>query len=188
MPSRSLPPGLHPSTRIPARCSAGSNASGRRHQEGRHEDHIQTRLANLSNNRFAYDTLHKRLQELAFLNKGVRIRFQDARNNEGEEFYYERGILEFVEHLNRASEAIHLDRDLSGRRFGGRDILLKSCCNTHLNSRKMCAHVNNIHTHEGGTHVSGFRSALTRYCSILTARRKTSSKIFKSQAMISAKV
>ena len=48
----------------------------------------------------SYDTLHKRLQELAYLNRGVRIIFHDERNNEGEEFCYERGIIEFVEYLN----------------------------------------------------------------------------------------
>jgi DNA gyrase subunit B len=42
--------------------------------------------------KFSYDTLHKRLQELAFLNRGVRIKFFDERSNEGEEFYYERGL------------------------------------------------------------------------------------------------
>jgi DNA gyrase subunit B len=57
--------------------------------------------------KFTYDALHKRLQELAFLNRGVRIKFFDERSNEGEEFCYERGIVEFVEHLNRSSEIIH---------------------------------------------------------------------------------
>ncbi len=111
--------------------------------------------------RFAYDTLYKRLQELAFLNKGVRIRYHDARNNEGEEFYYERGILEFVEHLNRASEAIHsdviyLDGAAEGVTF---EIALQYSAEFTENVH---SYVNNIHTHEGGTHVSGFRAALTR--------------------------
>src|SRR5262245_58399629 len=50
--------------------------------------------------KFAFDALYKRLQELAFLNRGVRIIFQDQRNGEGDNFCYERGILEFVEYLN----------------------------------------------------------------------------------------
>ena len=58
------------------------------------------------------------LQELAFLNSGVRIRFHDTRVDEGDEFYYERGIIEFVEHLNRASDALHQRCDLLLRRSG----------------------------------------------------------------------
>ncbi|RMF44715.1 MAG: DNA gyrase subunit B, partial [Planctomycetota bacterium] len=50
------------------------------------------------NTKFDFDTLYKRLQELAFLNAGIRIKFYDARIGEGDEFYYERGIVEFVEH------------------------------------------------------------------------------------------
>ena len=57
--------------------------------------------------KFEYNVLNKRLQELAFLNSGVRIIFKDARTNEGDEFYYERGIIEYVEHINRSSDAIH---------------------------------------------------------------------------------
>jgi DNA gyrase subunit B len=111
--------------------------------------------------RFAYDTLHKRLQELAFLNRGVRIKFLDARNDEGDEFFYERGIVEFVEHLNRASEPIHADVVyLDGESEGvGFEIALQY---TSEYTENVQSYVNNIHTHEGGTHVSGFRSALTR--------------------------
>ncbi|MEE2706762.1 MAG: ATP-binding protein, partial [Planctomycetota bacterium] len=57
--------------------------------------------------KFSYDALHRRLQELAFLNRGVRIVFHDERVDQGEEFCYERGIIEFVEHLNSASETLH---------------------------------------------------------------------------------
>ncbi|MFW6114406.1 MAG: ATP-binding protein, partial [bacterium] len=59
--------------------------------------------------KFVYDLLHKRLQELAFLNSGVHIIFFDERINQGEEFLYERGIVQFVEHLNRASDPLHKD-------------------------------------------------------------------------------
>ena len=57
--------------------------------------------------KFEYNVLNKRLQELAFLNSGVRIIFKDARTGEGDEFYYERGIIEYVEHINRTSDPIH---------------------------------------------------------------------------------
>jgi DNA gyrase subunit B len=113
------------------------------------------------NTKFVYDTLYKRLQELAFLNRGIRIHFLDTRNNEGEQFYYERGIVEFVEYLNRASEAIHsdviyLEAELEGV---GMEIALQY---SGEYTENVHSYVNNIHTHEGGTHVSGFRSALTR--------------------------
>src|SRR5688572_17227141 len=61
------------------------------------------------NTKFVYATLVKRLQELAFLNRGVKIAIHDARNNESETFQYEDGIREYVKYLNRASEAVHAD-------------------------------------------------------------------------------
>ncbi len=113
------------------------------------------------NTKFSFDTLYKRLQELAFLNSGVRIRFRDERIGEGDEFYYERGIVEFVEHLNRASDVIHNDVILiSGEKDGvGYEIALQYSTEYTENLQ---SYVNNIHTVEGGTHVSGFRAALTR--------------------------
>ena len=111
--------------------------------------------------RFEYGILHKRLQELAFLNSGVRIVFRDARNDEGDEFHFERGIIEFVEYLNRSSDPIHSDVIyLNGEQDGvGFEIALQYTTDLTENAH---SYVNNINTHEGGTHVSGFRSALTR--------------------------
>jgi len=108
-----------------------------------------------------YDTLYKRLMELAFLNRGVRITFRDERSGDGDDFCYERGIVEFVEYLNRASEAIHpeivfFEGEVEGV---GYQIALQYAAEYTENVH---SYVNNIHTHEGGTHVSGFRSALTR--------------------------
>lgn len=113
------------------------------------------------NTKFNFDTLYKRLQELAFLNSGVRIRFTDERIGESDEFYYERGIVEFVEHLNRASDAVHPDVLLiEGEREGvGYQVAMQYSTEYTENVQ---SYVNNIHTIEGGTHVSGFRSALTR--------------------------
>ncbi len=111
--------------------------------------------------KFEYGILHKRLQELAFLNSGVRILFHDARTGDGDEFYYERGLIEFIEHLNRASDAIHPEVIyLNGEQEGvGYEVALQYT--TEL-TENVHSYVNNINTHEGGTHVSGFRSALTR--------------------------
>ena len=111
--------------------------------------------------KFEYNVLNKRLQELAFLNSGVRIIFKDARTGEGEEFYYERGIIEYVEHINRSSDPIHSDVIyMQGEQDDvGYEIAFQYT--TDL-SESVHSYVNNINTHEGGTHVSGFRSAITR--------------------------
>ncbi len=114
-----------------------------------------------STTKYSFDTLYKRLQELAFLNSGVHIKFLDERNGESGDFKYERGILEFVEHLNRASDVLHSDViHMQGSREGVEyEIALQY--NTDF-TETVQSYVNNIHTIEGGTHVSGFRSALTR--------------------------
>ncbi|WP_286177956.1 DNA gyrase subunit B [Stieleria mannarensis] len=111
--------------------------------------------------KYSFDTLYKRLQELAFLNSGVRITFLDERNGEGGDFKYERGITEFVEHLNRASDPLHSDViSIVGEKDGCQyEIALQYSTEYTENVQ---SYVNNIHTIEGGTHVSGFRSALTR--------------------------
>ena len=111
--------------------------------------------------KFQYDVLQKRLRELAFLNNGVRIKFHDERNGETEEFYFERGIVEFVEYLNRASEPIHADvvhvhGESEGVQF---DVAMQYASEYTEN---LHSYVNNIHTPDGGTHVVGFRTALTR--------------------------
>jgi len=111
--------------------------------------------------KFQFDTLLKRLQELAFLNSGVRIKFLDERNGEGGDFLYERGIVEFVEHLNRASDAIHADvLHFTGARDGVEYEIAMQYSTEYTETVQ--SYVNNIHTIEGGTHVSGFRTALTR--------------------------
>jgi len=113
------------------------------------------------NTKFVYDTLVKRLQDLAFLNSGVRIKCRDDRNNQVDEFYYERGIVEFVEHLNRASEVVHKDViSIEGEKDGvSYEVALQY---SEEYTENLHSYVNNIHTIEGGTHVSGFRAALTR--------------------------
>ena len=111
--------------------------------------------------KYNFDTLQKRLQELAFLNSGVRIKFLDERNGEGGDYQYDRGIVEFVEHLNRASDVLHGDViQFVGEKDGVEyDMALQY--STEF-TETVQSYVNNIHTIEGGTHVSGFRSALTR--------------------------
>ncbi|HEX4131167.1 MAG TPA: DNA gyrase subunit B [Pirellulales bacterium] len=111
--------------------------------------------------KFNYSTLHRRLQELAFLNKGVEIAFFDQRTNEGETFRYERGIIEFVEYLNRAAEPAHADVIyIAGEAEGvGYEIAMQYTTDFTENTYSF---VNNISTIEGGTHVAGFRTGVTR--------------------------
>jgi DNA gyrase subunit B len=111
--------------------------------------------------KFETSVLHKRLQELAFLNSGVRIVFKDERNGEGDEFCYQRGIIEFVEYINRSSDPLHNDvMFFQGEEQGvGFEVAIQYTTDITENVH---SYVNNIHTHEGGTHVSGFRTALTR--------------------------
>jgi DNA gyrase subunit B len=111
--------------------------------------------------KFVYNTLHRRLQELAFLNRGVKIVFRDERTGDGETFQYERGILAFVEYLNRASEPLHADIIyIAGEHEGvGIEVAMQY---SGEYTENVHSYVNNISTTEGGTHVSGFRAALTR--------------------------
>ena len=111
--------------------------------------------------KFEYSTLHKRLHELSFLNKGVRIKFRDERNGEEDEFYAENGIVSFVEYLNRSNDPIHADIvHYEGEQENVQYEVALQYSTEHVENVR--SFVNNIHTHEGGTHVSGFRSALTR--------------------------
>jgi DNA gyrase subunit B len=111
--------------------------------------------------KFSWDILSRRLRELAFLNSGVRITFTDAATGNTESYFYERGVEEFVEHLNKASDPIHSDViTIKGSGEGvSWDIALQY---TGEYTESLHSYVNNISTTEGGTHVSGFRSALTR--------------------------
>jgi len=111
--------------------------------------------------KFAYATLLKRLQELAFLNRGVRISLHDARSGEGESFRYDDGIREYVLHLNRASEPVHPDVLYVEADAEGVNVEVALQYSGEY-TENVHSYVNNINTTEGGTHLSGFRSALTR--------------------------
>ena len=113
---------------------------------------------------FDYDVLEKRLRELSFLNRGIRIRLTDERSDEPkiEEFFSSGGLAEFVAYLNRAQTPIHPPVVLSGRdeeRAVEVDVALQY--NESI-SEMVVSYCNNIHTIEGGTHLTGFRAALTR--------------------------
>jgi DNA gyrase subunit B len=110
---------------------------------------------------FSFDTLAQRLRELAFLNAGVLITLDDERDGKSHKFRYEGGIVSFVDHLNKNKAAVN-DKPIFMRGDrDGIDVEVALQWNDGY-SETLYAFANNINTHEGGTHVSGFRSALTR--------------------------
>jgi len=111
--------------------------------------------------KFVYDTLHKRLQELAFLNAGLRIRITDERTGQSDEFHYELGLIEFVQHLNRTDNPLFSQViSISGEQENVQvEVALQYNDGSTENIRTFA---NNIYNLEGGTHLSGFKSALTR--------------------------
>ncbi len=110
---------------------------------------------------FNFDVLSQRLRELAFLNKGVLITIEDERSEKKHEFHYTGGIVSFVEHLNKNKTAIH-ERVIyfEGVR-DGIDLQIAMQYNDGY-QEQIFSFANNINTHEGGTHMIGFKSALTR--------------------------
>ncbi len=119
--------------------------------------------------KFDGDTLMRRLQELAFLNRGASIQFHDERTGKGQSYKYDRGIVEFVEFLNRSSDAIHkeviyfnhTEQVQEGDTTHSVEVEVALQYTTDF-SENLRSFANNITTIEGGTHVSGFRAALTR--------------------------
>jgi DNA gyrase subunit B len=111
--------------------------------------------------KFQYDVLQRRLRELAFLNRGVKIRIIDERTNTTEDFCYQRGIIEFVEYLNRSSEAIHNDVIYLTTETEGVQMEVAFQYSNEY-TENIHSYVNSIHTPDGGTHVVGLRTALTR--------------------------
>ena len=112
---------------------------------------------------FSYETLISRLRELAFLNKGVKITIADKRAHEEEKdvFQYEGGIVSFVEHLNQKRNVLHKDVIYFEREKEG-TIVEISMQYTDSYNESVYSFANNINTHEGGTHLVGFKAALTR--------------------------
>lgn len=110
---------------------------------------------------YSFDVLSKRLRELAFLNKGLRITINDERSDKSHEFYYSGGIISFIKHLNEKKTALHKKPIYVEKTIG--DISLELAIQYNDGYKEdMFSFVNNINTSEGGTHLSGFRAALTR--------------------------
>ncbi len=112
---------------------------------------------------YDYDILSNRLRELAFLNRGLTISLRDLRSPEGQEdiFSYQGGIVEFVEYLNKKKQSLH-EKPIYFERQ--RDDMIVEIAMQYTNSytENVYSFANNINTHEGGTHIIGFKTALTR--------------------------
>src|SRR5216683_2263055 len=109
---------------------------------------------------FDYDTLEARLRELAFLNKGLAIKLTDKRTGQEEPFKYEGGLAEFVQYLNRSEEVIHkpiyIEKVMDEVRV---EVAIQY---TTADEERVRCYANNAYNSAGGTHLSGFRAALTR--------------------------
>jgi len=111
---------------------------------------------------YDYDTLAQRLRELAFLNKGIRITLTDERpDGKSEEFHYEGGIKSFVAYLNRNKETLHKEPVYFEKKKDDISVEIALQYNDSYNEN-IFSFANNIDTVEGGSHVVGFKTALTR--------------------------
>jgi DNA gyrase subunit B len=110
---------------------------------------------------FQYDILANRLRELAYLNKGIRVTLSDKKSGKSQEFHYEGGIIQFIEYLNEGKNVLHPRPIYFEREKDTTKVEIAMQHNDGYNE-VVLAFANNINTHEGGTHLSGFRAALTR--------------------------
>jgi DNA gyrase subunit B len=120
---------------------------------------------------FSFDTLSQRLRELAFLNPGLTIKILDERSGKNHDFRFDGGILEFVQSLNRGHQTLHQPPiTIRGVRDDVEVDVALQYNDTY--NENVFSYVNNICTMEGGTHLVGFRSALTRTLNNYGAREK----------------
>ncbi|MGE0376989.1 MAG: DNA gyrase subunit B [Planctomycetaceae bacterium] len=113
------------------------------------------------NTTFNYDTIHKRLQDCAFLNQGIRIHILDERTGQTDTFHYEDGLAEFVKHINRTENPLHPDVIRITGEVEQTVVDVAMQWNDGYSENIRCF-ANGINNPEGGTHLSGFRTALTR--------------------------
>jgi DNA gyrase subunit B len=122
---------------------------------------------------FNYDTLEHRLREMAFLNKGIKIQLKDEREGQKkkETFHYEGGIKAFVKYLNKNKVGIHPDIIYFALSKNDMEVEVAMQYTDHYNEL-ILSYANNINTTEGGTHLIGFKSALTRVLNDYAKRSK----------------
>jgi len=120
---------------------------------------------------FDYDILAHRLRELAFLNAGLTIRISDERSGDRATYCYAGGLSEFVKYLNEGSECLHpTPIDISKKDTENKLELEVAMQYTSAYDEKIYAYVNSVNTREGGTHLEGFRSAITRAINTIARR------------------
>lgn len=110
---------------------------------------------------YSFETLEHRIRELAFLNRNLNIEITDNRTGAKKTFHYEGGIISFVQHLNKTKDVLHPEPIFLS---GTRDSTVVEIALQYNNgyAENIFSYVNNINTQEGGTHLSGFKTALTR--------------------------
>jgi DNA gyrase subunit B len=112
-------------------------------------------------NEYNFDSIAQRFRETCYLTKGLRIKLVDERTDRETAFYFEGGIVSFVRHLNRNRNVVHLRPFYAQKQVGNYNIEVSLQYNDSY-GESVHSFANNINTVDGGTHVSGFRSALTR--------------------------
>src|SRR5229473_2158607 len=127
--------------------------------------------------KFKYEIIARYVREMAYLNGGLKIRLTDERTGKQEEFHYEGGIKEFVESLSKSNEPLHDAIFFKGVRDG--DDIEVALQWTDAIHETIFAYANNIHTIEGGTHLSGLKSALTRTLNFYASKNN----LFKNKDM-----
>ena len=110
---------------------------------------------------FSFELLSQRLRELAFLNKGLSISIEDERTEKRHDFFYKGGIISFIEYLNKNKNCLHSKPIYVQGQKNGLDVEIAFQYNDGY-SEILFSFANNINTHEGGTHLVGFKTALTR--------------------------
>ncbi len=122
--------------------------------------HFKPDTSIMNDDNFSFEILSRRMRELAFLNSGVRIIIEDERSDEKNDFFYEGGLVSFVEYLNRAHTPLHDPIFIKGDKDDVQVEVAIQYNDTY--NEKIYSFANNINTAEGGFHLSGFKGALTR--------------------------
>src|ERR1035437_4913792 len=128
---------------------------------------------------FSFDTLAQRLRELAFLNGGILITLDDERDGKSHKFHYDGGIVSFVQHLNKNKAAVNEKPIYMRGEKDGIDAEIALQWNDGY-AETLYSFANNINTHEGGTHLSGFRAALTRTINVYAGKNNLAKDLKES--------
>ncbi|MBW1988255.1 MAG: DNA topoisomerase (ATP-hydrolyzing) subunit B, partial [Deltaproteobacteria bacterium] len=132
--------------------------------------HFKPDTTVMTTDEFQFSVLSRRMRELAFLNAGLKITLEDERTDEKREFHYDGGIVSFVEYINKSKSPLHPPIYMSGER-GGVEMEIALQYSDSF-TENILSFANNINTEEGGTHLVGFKAALTRTINAYAAGAK----------------